>query len=314
MAIQLVSNVKIITTGVAPTTDAQLGLGQMAFGLIDADNKYHIYGNSEGTIIDLILASQGPVPTLQDVLTSGNTSTLSLVLSDSTAGTTITVAPDLITAAITGADARTLTMNPAVGFKDDGAAVLSANPDNTITVAEATTMRTFLDVYSKAEVDAKIAGVFTFRGTALGTVADMTELNAIVGPAEGDIYFVNDSQTFYKYDGTAWATLPAVVGDVWQADADGLMYAWDGDAWIKLGFTLDLSNYYTKAEVDALVQDIRDDIPTKTSDLTNDSFFMTDPTGSKDLAIAAIVLNGDGASVLTNDGTYQSIALVVGTI
>lgn len=48
MAIQLMSNVKIITSGNKPTT-ANLLPGQAAFGKLNADQKYHLFGNTGET-------------------------------------------------------------------------------------------------------------------------------------------------------------------------------------------------------------------------------------------------------------------------
>lgn len=48
MAIQLISNVKIITSGAAPTTENLLP-GQAAFGKLNSDGKYHLFGNTGET-------------------------------------------------------------------------------------------------------------------------------------------------------------------------------------------------------------------------------------------------------------------------
>lgn len=48
----LIHNVKRITSGNIPTTD-NLKPGELAFGLINVDGKHHIYGNSNGSVVDL---------------------------------------------------------------------------------------------------------------------------------------------------------------------------------------------------------------------------------------------------------------------
>ena len=60
--------------------------------------------------------------------------------------------------------------------------------------------------------------------------------------------------TVYKYKGSVatYEELPSAnneIGDVYNVETDGMNYAWDGTTWDKLGVTVDLSNYYTKPEV-----------------------------------------------------------------
>ena len=52
MAIQLLSNVKIITSGQMPTPD-NLQPGEAAFGKLTSDGKYHLFGNSDGEVVDI---------------------------------------------------------------------------------------------------------------------------------------------------------------------------------------------------------------------------------------------------------------------
>ena len=105
----------------------------------------------------------------------------------------------------------------------------------------------------------------------------------------------------YKGIKASVANLPTTgntTGDVWHITADGSEYAWDGSQWQELGTAIDLSGYllssdiaawakastkptYTAVEVGALPDTTS--IPTKVSDLTNDSGFIssyieTDPT------------------------------------
>lgn len=47
----LISNVKLISSGNVPTTD-NLFKGEMAFGKVNSDKCYHLYGNSDGSIVD----------------------------------------------------------------------------------------------------------------------------------------------------------------------------------------------------------------------------------------------------------------------
>lgn len=65
---------------------------------------------------------------------------------------------------------------------------------------------------------------------------------------------------------------PAKKGDVWHANEDGSEWVCtqdittpDSSAWTELGTPIDLSGYYTKAEVDGKVKPLADSIATKAS-------------------------------------------------
>lgn len=76
------------------------------------------------------------------------------------------------------------------------------------------------ETYNKTEVDGLVSGVFHFEGTAESYEALPTENNI-----KGDVYQVNDVE-----------------------------YAWNGETWVKLGYTIDLSSYYIKSEVDTAIE------------------------------------------------------------
>jgi hypothetical protein len=86
------------------------------------------------------------------------------------------------------------------------------------------------DVYTKTEVmsliNSKVASALKYRG-AVATVAALPSS----GQENGDSYYVQ---------------------------ADGYMYAWSSDYsdWQALGSATDMTNYYTKSEVDALLADL----------------------------------------------------------
>lgn len=77
------------------------------------------------------------------------------------------------------------------------------------------------DKYTKEEIDNMISTVFVYKGTVATT---------------GDLDSIEDPK----------------VGDCWNVEADGNNYAWNGSEWDKLGGTIDLSDYYTKTQVDAI--------------------------------------------------------------
>ena len=134
------------------------------------------------------------------------------------------------------------------------------------------------DVYTKTEIDAKLTAAMHFKGTK-------PTYNAL--PSSGN-----------------------TVGDVWNILDTGENYAWDGENWDKLSETLDLSPYALTSDVDAKIateKNRREDadtelnsliqgektraegieagleankadkseLPTKTSELINDSDFTT---------------------------------------
>ncbi|MBY0244191.1 MAG: hypothetical protein K2Q03_01930 [Sphingobacteriaceae bacterium] len=77
------------------------------------------------------------------------------------------------------------------------------------------------DVYTIAEVDVKLTSVMAYKGNVATVVA-----------------------------------LPNVgnkVGDTYNVSADGMNYAWNGTTWDALGGQVDLSAYYLKTDVNALL-------------------------------------------------------------
>lgn len=76
-----------------------------------------------------------------------------------------------------------------------------------------------------------------------------------------EIALKNDISTVYKYKGSVAneASLPTennAVGDVYNCEDTGNNFAWEGTKWDKLAGTVDLSNYYTKAQADARTEAI----------------------------------------------------------
>lgn len=91
--------------------------------------------------------------------------------------------------------------------------------------------------------------------------------------AETDSAISSAVSSVYKYKGSVanYAALPVsgqIVGDVYNVEAAdstheikaGDNVAWNGTAWDVLAGTVDLSNYYTKSEVDDLIDGAAEDI------------------------------------------------------
>jgi len=253
--IQLYSNVKRITSGNIPTT-ANLNVGELAFGMITATNSFRLFGNSDGTIREFDVS----VPTLDEVLTSGNTSEGTIVLENSDGTVNI-------------------MMSAANGFQDNGTAVLTANPTRTITTTEAGVMRTKLDVYTRAEVDAMVVAMLHFRGT-VDTFGDLP-------------------------------TSPS-VGDVWKALDTGILWVWAGatgsEEWIDMGSEVDMANFYTRTEVDALLTTINNSITTINTNITN---LQTDVAAAGDLTLNDVLDNGNTSALSATVGAFTATGNVL---
>lgn len=235
MAIQLMSNVKIITSGVAPTTSNLLP-GQAAFGKLTSDGKYHLFGNTSGEVVDIVMSTYSALsaPTLDTILTEGNETTKDILIQDADGSTVLSIGQAGVAAGTT-----TLTKD---GFVDNGKVVLSANPQLVVSDDDASTMRGFLKVYSKTEIDGMVAGAFHVKGS-VETPADLPTTNVQVG----DTYNVKTG------DGTK------DIHDVLIKSGDNVVWvAADSEAgtpagWDVLSGVVDLSAYYTSEQVDGLL-------------------------------------------------------------
>ncbi len=47
------------------------------------------------------------------------------------------------------------------------------------------------------------------------------------------------------------------LGDAYQTEDTGKMYGWYGSGWLLLSFTVDMTKFYTKTEVDTMLDEIR---------------------------------------------------------
>lgn len=175
MALKVFSNVKQIISGQVPNA-SNLAQGELAFGKITEDQKYHLYANSGGAIVDLVQEGIKGAVTLNDVLTAGNSSEKSISLNSKAPGTGteltgngISIADDvgnslhLDSDGILQSGMQSIAMSSNEGFVDNSFKVLSANPDSSrnLTAEEQLTIRNRADVYSKAEVNALIQALQT---------------------------------------------------------------------------------------------------------------------------------------------------------
>lgn len=175
MSLKVFSNVKQIISGQVPNA-SNLAQGELAFGKITADQKYHLYANSGGAIVDLVQEGIKGAVTLNDVLTAGNSSEKSISLNSKASGTGteltgngISIADDvgnslhLDSDGILQSGMQSIAMSSNEGFVDNSFKVLSANPDSSrnLTAEEQLTIRNRADVYSKAEVNALVQALQT---------------------------------------------------------------------------------------------------------------------------------------------------------
>ena len=146
------------------------------------------------------------------------------------------------------------------GATAEKAGVMSAADKAKLDALDPAALALSANVYTKQEVDAKIASVYVYKGS----VATQTEL-----PQENN-----------------------KVGDTYNVTDTGHNYTWDGTQWDDLGGTVDLSAYLTSAvaaETYATKTELATKaditaIPTKVSDLTNDAGYLTEHQDISNLA------------------------------
>ena len=101
---------------------------------------------------------------------------------------------------------------------------------------------TAIHTYTDEQIDAKVAGVFHFCGDATLETNDegawtgnlVKDDAVIANPSAGDVYQVGDAE-----------------------------YAYDGSEWVKLGFSLDLTGYATKIELNTAKSELQGNIDGK---------------------------------------------------
>lgn len=150
------------------------------------------------------------------------------------------------------------------------------------------------DAYTKSEIDNKISSVYKFKGS----VEDVEDL-----PADGN-----------------------TVGDVYNVIITGDNYAWTEDGWDKLAGDVDLTLYLLKTDAESTYAKIsslstvatsgsyndlsnKPTIPTKVSDLTNDSGFVTSSDLSTYALKSEIPVN---TSELNNDSGFITSSALSG--
>ena len=118
------------------------------------------------------------------------------------------------------------------------------------------------DAYTKTEIDNQLAGAFHYKGSVANEAALPQDNNK-----QGDVYNVEDTGANYAWNGTSWDKLSETI--------DLTPYLTKSEASTTYATKTELSaNYATKTELSAKADS--SSIPTNTSDLTNDSGFITE--------------------------------------
>lgn len=118
--------------------------------------------------------------------------------------------------------------------------------------------------------------IITFAAARLYTDATKEELEKKI-----------EEGSFLKWKGTKELIVDLPLsgenGDVWHVNEDGGEYGWNGEKWEELGKGIDLSEFYTKQEIDSLL-DLKEDKPlvfenitVATTDFVEDSTYVNYP-------------------------------------
>ena len=164
-------------------------------------------------------------------------------------------------------------------------------PISTATQAALNLKANSADVYTRSQVDTEL-GKKLDSTTASSTYATKEELNSKVA-------------SVYKVKGSV-ATESALpqegntTGDVYNVETDGMNYVWDGTQWDKLGGTVDLSNYYTKSQVNT-------ELGKKLDITTASSTYLTQTTASSTYAtVQALNAKADASDVTSIEETIAT--------
>ena len=171
------------------------------------------------------------------------------------------------------------------------------------------------DAYTKTEVDSRLTSAMHYKGT-VETVAD---LENIASPETGDVYNVTSTGDNYAYDGTSWDKLSGVVDlSAYVRNSDLAPVARSGsyndlsDKPTIPSKTSDLQNdsgFLTQHQ-DISGKADRSELPTKTSDLQNDSGFLTqhqDISGKANTADLAPVATSGSYNDLSDKPTIPVV-------
>lgn len=165
------------------------------------------------------------------------------------------------------------------------------------------------DVDAPENIDDTIAGYSnTFSGAHISNLLDSALENTYT-KAETDRAIRSQLSAALKWKGNVAtvADLPTTDlqnGDTYQVIATGLLYAWntDNDDWDTLGNVVDVSNYFTKTEIEEMLEDYNlkfqyDSMPTASADFTYPIQYTGTTTND--------YVNGHFYKIKNTSGTYS---------
>lgn len=128
-------------------------------------------------------------------------------------------------------------------------------------------MKTYLDYDGLAYFTAKMKeyisndGKITSIGLKTEESGDYVAVTIVDKQAKIDLSSYakkSDISSALKYKGSVatYSNLPTSpsIGDLYTVEDENVNYAWDGAKWNKMGSGIDISNYYTKAEIAGLLE------------------------------------------------------------
>lgn len=120
---------------------------------------------------------------------------------------------------------------------------------------------------------------------------------------------IDNLQKIYRFKGNVenyagLSEISASNGDIYNVINEAKNYAWNGTEWVQLGFVIDMSEFAYKEE-----------IPTKNSQLENDSNFASFPSGGYKGQILEKKSNNDNdVEWVYNDGGITGDTLPIGSV
>lgn len=184
------------------------------------------------------------------------------------------------------------------------------DPDGSNRVWETVATGKVVEIIDSLESDKTDAALSAAQGKALKTLVD--ELKASVAAALD-----------YKGTKDTYEELPAEgnkKGDVWNVvgahgtTPAGTNYAWDGTQWDPLGGTVDLSGYYTKAQVDGSLYTVRTNLEKADTALEGQITTVTNQLTNKVDKVegSGLISDTDLNQIRTNKSDIESLQTSVG--
>lgn len=184
------------------------------------------------------------------------------------------------------------------------------DPDGSNRVWETVATGKVVEIIDSLESDKTDAALSAAQGKALKTLVD--ELKASVAAALD-----------YKGTKDTYEELPAEgnkKGDVWNVvgahgtTPAGTNYAWDGTQWDPLGGTVDLSGYYTKAQVDGSLYTVRTNLEKADTALEGQITTVTNQLNNKvdKVAGSSLISDTDLNQIRTNKSDIESLQTSIG--